>query len=161
MATLTIEVDSIRVQHLLKRLSNECSISGIADTLKEIGGDLVYSTKQRFITGKAPDGTTWQGLSDVTKNLRARRGRFGTRPLDDTGTMKTNVSYRLTEDGLVVGVNRRFGPHADAGVHQTGTDRAGRGHKVTIPARPFLGLSETDINGIEITIVRAIQGNTP
>jgi phage virion morphogenesis protein len=162
MATVTIEIDSGRVQTLLERLSNGCSPAGMADTFKEIGEDLVYSTQQRFITGVAPDGERWESLSAVTLRLRARRGRQGTKPLVDTGTMSGNVSYQLTGDGLTVGVKRRFGKSAKAtaAVHQFGTTSAGRNHKVTIPARPFLGLSEADIDGIEATIVRAIEIET-
>jgi phage gpG-like protein len=37
-----------------------------------------------------------------------------------------------------------------------GSNRAGRGNKVTIPARPFLGLSDADMDGIERTIARVL-----
>ncbi|MDR3213516.1 MAG: phage virion morphogenesis protein [Azoarcus sp.] len=54
--------------------------------------------------------------------------------------------------GVVIGTHRSYGT-ADAGVHQFGTHRAGRNHNVTIPARPFLGLSATD----EATVLSIIQ----
>ncbi|MDR2015549.1 MAG: phage virion morphogenesis protein [Azoarcus sp.] len=160
MPSITIEVDSERVQSLLKQLSNACSPEGFADTMKEIGEDLVYSTRQRFITGTAPDGSKWERLSDVTMAFRAKRGRRGSKPLIDTGTMQNSVSYSATSDGLTIGVNRQFGSNANAAVHQLGTDRAGRGRKVTIPARPFLGLSDNDIDGIERTIARVLGGRS-
>jgi phage virion morphogenesis protein len=154
MPAITIEVDSARVQSLLKQLAKGCSPEGFADTMKEIGEDLLYSTRQRFITGTAPDGSRWQPLSAATLALRARRGRSGTKPLVDTGTMKTNISYSADGDGLAIAVNREF-----AHVHQFGTNRAGRGRKATIPKRPFLGLSDADIDGIERTVARQLTGS--
>jgi hypothetical protein len=53
MPSITIEVDSQRVQSLLKQLSNDCSPDGIADTMKEIGEDLLYSTRQNNHPGAA------------------------------------------------------------------------------------------------------------
>jgi hypothetical protein len=55
MPAITIEADSARVQSLLKQLAKGCSPEGFADTMKEIGEDLRYSTRQRFITGIVPD----------------------------------------------------------------------------------------------------------
>jgi phage virion morphogenesis protein len=159
MQTITIEVDSARVQSLLKQLANDCS-EGFVDTMKEIGEDLLYSTRQRFITGVASDGSRWKQLSEATIAMRVKRGRHGKKPLMDTETMRDNVSYSVAGDGLTISVNRRFGPNANAAVHQFGTDRAGRGRKVTIPARPFLGLSDSDIDGIERTIVRVLEGRS-
>jgi phage virion morphogenesis protein len=158
MATYTIEIDSEHIQSLLQHLAKAVSPEGFGDTMKEIGEDLVYSTKQRFIQGVAPDGTQWKGLSPVTLAMRIKRGRGGAKPLIDTGTLKDSVNYDPQPDGLVLFVNRQYpGGRATAAVHQTGTDRAGRGHKVTIPKRPFLGVSESDIGQMERTVVRAID----
>jgi phage gpG-like protein len=67
--------------------------------------------------------------------------------------MENGISYSVTGDELTLRVNREF-----AYVHQRGTSRAGRNRKVTIPARPILGLSDADIDGIERTIVRVLEG---
>jgi phage virion morphogenesis protein len=158
MATYTIEIDSNRIQGLLQRLAKAVSPEEFQLTMGEIGDDLVHSTGQRFIQGIAPDGSPWKALSPVTLALRVKRGRPGTRPLIDTGTLKGSVNYDAQPDGLTLFVNRQYGGgRATAAVHQTGTDRAGRGHKVTIPARPFLGVSDSDVDQMERTIVRAID----
>jgi phage virion morphogenesis protein len=158
MATYTIEIDSNRIQGLLQRLAKAISPDGFKLTMEEIGEDLKYSTQQRFVQGVAPDGTPWKGLSPVTLALRIRRGRPGAKPLIDTGTLKGSVNFDAQPDGLTLFVNRQYGSgRATAAVHQTGTDRAGRGHKVTIPARPFLGVSDSDVDQMERTIVRAID----
>ncbi|MCL2876917.1 MAG: phage virion morphogenesis protein [Betaproteobacteria bacterium] len=153
MPTITIEFDSERVQNLFKALSNAVSPDGFADTMKEIGEDLLYSTRQRMIQGIAPDGSQWTPLSAVTLAIRRKRGRSGAKPLIDTGTLKTALNYRILPAGVSIGTNRQ-GAHA----HQFGTNRAGRGRKVTIPPRPFLGISDEDTEAIERTIVRAIEG---
>jgi phage gpG-like protein len=175
MPTYTIEIDDERVQSLLQRLQEAVSPEGFTDTMKEIGEDLRYSTRQRFIQGIAPDGSRWPGLaqSTVMARLYGGKGSFqkkskkisakgirmatGMKPLIATGRLMESVNYDPQPDGLVLYVNRQYnGGQATAAVHQTGTHRAGRGRKVTIPARPFLGVSESDIEKMERTVVRAI-----
>ncbi|MCL1860978.1 MAG: phage virion morphogenesis protein [Proteobacteria bacterium] len=153
MPDFTIEFDSERIQSLLKALSNAVSPDGFADTMKEVGEDMLYSTRQRMIQGIAPDGSQWAPLSTVTLAIRRARGRSGSKPLIDTGTLKTTLNVRILPDGLAIGTNRQ-GAHA----HQFGTNRAGRGRKVAIPPRPFLGVSDEDMEAIERTIARAIEG---
>jgi len=153
MPEITVEFDSERIQSLFKELSNAVSLDGFFDTMEEIGEDLLYSTRQRMIRGVAPDGSQWTPLSAVTLAIRRGRGRSGSKPLIDTGTLKTTLNYRVLPDGIAIGTNRQ-GAH----VHQFGTNRAGRGRKVTVPPRPFLGVSDEDTEAIERTIVRAIEG---
>jgi phage virion morphogenesis protein len=153
----SIEIDTERVQTLLQRLIKSVSPTGFADTMTEIGEDLVYSTRQRFVQGVAPDGSRWDKLSPVTLALGIKRGRRGDKPLIDTGTLEQSVHYDVLPDGLRIGVNRQYKSGAHAGVHQFGTHRAGRGNKVTLSARPFLELSDDDVDKIERTIIRAIR----
>jgi phage virion morphogenesis protein len=156
MPAITVEIDTTRFQAMLDRLADECA-EGFPDAMKEIGEDLVYSTRQRFLDGTAPDGSRWAALSPVTLALRARRGRGGAKPLIDTGTLRQSVGYDPLPDGLVLFANRRFGKTASAAVHQFGTDSAGRGRKTAIPARPFLGLSDADIDAIGRTLADALE----
>lgn len=104
--TVTVEIDTSRVQGLLNQLAKDCS-EGFLDTMKEIGEDLKYSTEQRFIKGVAPDGTPWEGLSAVTLAMRVRRGRGGTKPLMDTKTLFENINYDPQPDSLTIYTNRK------------------------------------------------------
>jgi phage gpG-like protein len=72
------------------------------------------------------------------------------RPLVDTGSLKESIHWQLDGGTLYIGTN--WGSDQwGASMHQWGASGAGRGRNVTIPARPFLGLSAEDE-----TAVRAI-----
>ena len=130
----------------------------------DIGEHLLNATDERFEAERAPDGTPWAPLSPATlvsqysargQTKRAFRqrtrggdffvtagfGRFleSKKILQDKGVrggLRGDVSYRA-EDGLVaVGVTKVYGRIQQLG----GT--AGRG--VTLPARPYLGVSDDD-----------------
>lgn len=61
---ITIETDNDRALAALKRLGE-----GLADpspVLREIGEILLESTKQRFATSTAPDGTRWAPNAEYT-----------------------------------------------------------------------------------------------
>jgi phage virion morphogenesis protein len=60
------------------------------------------------------------------------------RPLIRTGRLKASIGWKVLGDTIAVGTNLVY-----AAIHQFG-GRAGRGMKVRIPARPFLGLTEED-----------------
>lgn len=126
------------------------------EVLESIGAAVANSTKLRFNDGRAPDGTPWAAV------LR------GGRPLRDTGVHLMNaVTYRVEGSTVLVGV-----PPAWASVHQFGAtiraknvpylrfkvgNRWARKKQVTIPARPFLGLSEDDENEISLILLDAIK----
>lgn len=58
--------------------------------LLEIGEDLTESTKQRFVTTTAPDGSQWEKDSDVTLAHKS-----GSRPLTDEGHLAASIHHSL------------------------------------------------------------------
>ncbi|MDI9407696.1 MAG: phage virion morphogenesis protein [Candidatus Pacebacteria bacterium] len=129
---------------------------------RDIGETLMESTKQRFETSTAPDGSRWAANSAVTiaaqlANHSKTRNKNGSlsakgrlivankKPLVSSGVMADTIRYAASGDGVSIGTNR-FSSEITGGaaVLQFGTGRAGRGGAVTIPARPFLGFSESD-----------------
>lgn len=112
-------------------------LADMSPALDAIGAAVVSETQMRFELQEAPDGTKWAGLSEVTKAQRKAGG--ASRILRETGdNLYDTLTHQLLAggDGVAVGVNRWWST-----VHQFG-GMAGRGRKVKIPARPFLGLSE-------------------
>lgn len=127
------------------------------DLLDALGEMLVSSTMQRFQEERGPDGTKWEpsgraweeGLArkmrKATKKNPSRRGRAETghfgKTLQDTGRLRDSVTFEsfLTQGQVHVGSNVKY-----ARIHQLG-GKAGRGNKTTIPARPYLGIEEKDI----------------
>jgi phage virion morphogenesis protein len=151
MPTLTLEIDSSRLQTLLQRLSNTCSDDTLDGALRVIGEKLVHTTRKRLLAGVTPEGNAFKPLSAVTLALRAKRGRHGTKPLIDTGQLlHDSLGYDTISEGLLIYVKRQ-----GAASHQTGAKGAGRGRKVRIPRRRILGVSNDDLDEIAC-IVRAI-----
>jgi phage gpG-like protein len=157
----TLEYQDRQVVALLNALSDYGRRP--TQSLREIGAEMAASTRLRMTQGVAPDGSQWKALAWSTVLKRASRGRGMARggrnvtksgifrkgfqarlagthqPLMDTRTHLFNsVTYKVERDSVFVGVAPKW-----AGIHQTG-GRAGRGRKVTIPARPFLGVSIED-----------------
>ncbi|MDR1936003.1 MAG: phage virion morphogenesis protein [Candidatus Accumulibacter sp.] len=152
---ITIELDNARAMAALNRLLR----AGVnpAPVLKAIGEDLVESTRQRIHAGgPGPHGEVWERNSPVTMALAAKFNRpkkMGNHPLVDSGILMDTISFRVSGDTLYVGTDR-FADEWEGGaaVLHFGTDRAGRDHKVKIPARPFLGVSNDDADEIEATV---------
>ena len=130
---------------------------------KKIGEVLVSSTKKRFEDEAGPDGTKWQ------KSYRASTS--GGQTLSDKGRLKNSISYQASANRVEIGTNVKY-----AHVHQDGMEitvknakflrfQVGGGwarkKKVTIPKRPFLGVSDDDMEEIDGTVLDHIKGRMP
>lgn len=103
--------------------------------LKDVGEHLLRSIDRRFDEQISPEWQPWADISDVTKERK--QGRFGEgKILTDTGRLRRSISYDASHNGLVVGTNTIY-----AAIHQLGGET---GIGKTMPARPFLGLSDQD-----------------
>lgn len=129
--------------------------------LAEIGEDMTESTKRRFTTTKAPDGTPWAANSATTlarySNLFARKkdGSLtkkaeakiaGKKPLTgETRALATTINYQiLASDTVGIG-----SPMVYAAMQNFGGQKSDFPHLWgNIPARPFLGTSEADKTNI-------------
>ena len=130
-------------------------LSGLVDAindpsplLAELGEYGLRSTRARFKTQTAPDGTAWAALQPwYQKEKRRNKNRI----LALNGYLRGQMTWQLVGDRTVeIGSNLPY-----SAVHQFGATikpRAAkvlmyRGHvakSVTIPARPYLGLSDED-----------------
>lgn len=114
---------------------------------EEIGEMLVSSTRERFDEGIGPDGEKWK------PSIRAKAD--GGQTLVDNAVLKNSIGYDASPNLVAVGTAVEY-----AAIHQFGgTIRPkkakllvfeGGGKKVaapsvTMPARPFIGISEDDI----------------
>lgn len=168
---ITVQYDDARVSHVLDQLMRAVGPSGMAGAFAEMGEDLTESTKRRFASSTAPDGTPWPPNAQATleaylnrdaKNFRkdgrlSQRGATraaNKRPLVDTGQYADSFLYQITDGGLglELGTNR-FADEWDGGaaVHQFG-NKAG-----TIPARPALGVSDEDETDVLEILFRHLE----
>jgi phage virion morphogenesis protein len=143
-------------------------VDDLGPALREIGEDLTESTKQRFASATDPDGTPWARNSVVTLERYGAmfaRNKDGTmkpggvramgakKPLTgETRALQTTINYQVTGPTTVtIG-----SPMVYAAVQQFGAQAGSLGPKSPwgdIPARPFLGLSPADEQGI-LDVVR-------
>jgi phage virion morphogenesis protein len=125
--------------------------------LRPIGAALVETTQQRFEHGRDPQGSPWKpwnpAYAAVTKSNSILRGRGG------AGGLMQSVTFKVDGRAVRIGSNKIY-----AGVHQFGATivpknkkalffflKGASGHvfgihakKVTIPARPYLGIGPAD-----------------
>lgn len=120
----------------------------LPQVLDEVGEAVAALTMRRFEEGKGPDGGEWQPS--------ARAAAVGGQTLVERGTLRDSITHTVLPGagGVEVGTNVRYGAiHQFGGRVEAKTDKglrfrvAGqwiRKAAVTIPARPYLGLSDDD-----------------
>ena len=146
--------------------------------LEACGEALVSGTLKRFEDEEDPEGKKWtpsirsmpteDKTTAVRRDARGRilkgsgkkiKGNRGGKTLTDTARLRGSIDSAVAGDTVLVGANTvKLGSNFKyARIHQMG-GKAGRGHKVTIPARPYLGISKDDWEEIEGTISEFISG---
>jgi len=159
-----IHVDDADAQAWFGQLLNRGEHLG--GLMKKVGEILTESTQQRFADSVGPDGIAWEPLADGS-------GRW---PLVKTETMRDEIFPTSGEDWVEISATAK-----QARFHQFGTDpyvilakpgkalswpglptRTNKAGKTVpgavkkvnhpgLPARPFIGLSESDREQIETT----------
>lgn len=144
---------------------------------KSVGERLLSSASDRFRSETDPQGRPWVSLKPATIRARERDGQTpitilrSNRKGKSASSLAGSINYEATEDGVEIG-----SPVVYAAIHQLGGTiqrperqakvyMAGRrfvkktqanqdrdvtipAHSITIPARPYLGLSRDDETGI-------------
>lgn len=171
MTAFTISIDNAQVLAALTRLQGK--LSDLSPALKAAGEDLTESTKQRFNTATAPDGSKWAPNSELT--LMRYLGRHESNTKKDGKISKAGIDRILGKKPLtgeshslqdqiapeVIGTHllRIIAPQKYSAMQQFGGTRAEFPHLFgDIPARPFMGLSDEDVAAFEETIRRFLAG---
>ena len=161
MSSVNVKVDG-DVQRLMKRLGRIAGVdkAGINNTIAE---GLRTSTIERFQAEKSPEEKKWK------QSIRAREE--GGKTLTKSTALRSSIRSEASADGLAIGTN-----DIRAATHQFGDTRTIKakrkkalrfrinGHwvskkevKVTIPARPFLGVSEEDEEEIKELLRQSLE----
>lgn len=128
----------LTITHQLPQLNDHISqlylrLGGdLTPLMLAIGGILENSTRARFASKTAPDGTSWQPLKPST--IKQKKGRGGI--LVDRGDLMKSITHHATSHSVAVGTDRHYGEY-----QQMGTKH--------MPARPFLGISASDGDSIQ------------
>lgn len=162
--TIRIELDDEATQAAFARLVQ--AGSQLRPLMQEIGEFLSETTKQRFQTSTAPDGSRWAPNTEVTyirllerykSSFSKKTGKItasGSRraaskkPLiGETGSLSTTINYRAGSDFVEIGSSMEYAAVQQFGARQGEFGTTRRGAPIPwgdIPARPFLGLSADD-----------------
>jgi phage virion morphogenesis protein len=130
MAKIQVRVESAKARDKVKNLNS--LMLGLTYAFTELGEYILTETDMRFDRGVDPTGKPWL----VSK----RAMKDGGKTLVDHAILRQSVNYNATHDSVEVGVGN-FPVYAR--IHQKG-GRTGKGHRVLLPARPYLGITEDD-----------------
>lgn len=147
-ASFKIEVDDAEARYLFAAI--RARGRNPRPLLQEIGSVLEDSTRQRFRSETSPDGVKWAPISDEWREEKEERG-FNTGILKMRGDLLNSVRSEVQGAEAVEIIASQ--PYA--AIHQYGgTIRPRRGRalrvrgrplgSVTMPARPYIGLSDDD-----------------
>ena len=148
---LTIHIDDAEVSALLQRVDEQ--LDDLTPMLNEIGQAYERRVLENFAKEQTPDGTKWPRLAATTLMMGLGKSkRIGKRGgltnkgrsylknkqgLVESGRLRSRIHYQADGHSVRIGVTGL--PYA--AIHQFG-GMAGRGRKVKIPARAYLGVNQ-------------------
>ncbi len=120
-----------QLHNIARQLQQPRKLYGVlGETLKKIHAE-------RFKQEVDPQGNGWQPLSAKTLARKQKKGK-STKILRQDGYLSDRTAYNYNNKNVEFGSDAKY-----ARLHQFG-GKAGRGKKVTIPKRPWLGVSQQD-----------------
>ncbi len=108
--------------------------------MKNIAGIMATATEDNFKDEGRPD--KWVDLSETTKKQRQKIGKYPGQILQVSGQLASSISTYYDDNSAIVGSNKVY-----AAIHQLG-GQAGKNKKTTIPARPYLKLTDDNFEEI-------------
>lgn len=141
--------------------------------LFETIGRYVMSATMLMFRGKRPDtggvrGVKWDKLAQSTlKNKAAAKARGKAieidRPLVRTGKLRDSLARKsaltVSDRGLTYGTNvKSDGNFPYPGMHNVGSNNAGKNKNIKIPARRWLFLTKSDLQQILFTTKEWLEG---
>lgn len=141
----------------------------MSPAMREIGSALLSDFQDNFEGQHDPEGKPWRPLSEMTvigriggvKKTYTKKMRFTARAKRLMGDLKMlqashrlelSLTYQASKDAVEAGTNVVY-----AAIHNFGGE-AGRGHKIKIPARQFIGLNSSAPDRILGIVNRYLAG---
>lgn len=135
---IEVKVHDKEVRDLLADLAGR--MGDLRPVMRVIGETMHTSIQRNFEKGGRP--RSWKRLAPATIAQRKKEGKWPGRILVRKGTsggLLGTLKYRPFSNKVVVRANKIY-----AAIHHFG-GRAGRGHKVLIPARPYMMIQDEDL----------------
>jgi phage virion morphogenesis protein len=134
--------------------------------LRDIGVELEEQTRERFNAQEDPEGNPWKDLAQKTRDYYLQNGLGGGSLLVQGGSLRDSVESQTPDSwSVLVGATMVY-----AAIHQWGGEIVpknapalfvpgyGTLSRVTIPARPYLGVSAQDAADIAAIAGRFVAG---
>jgi phage virion morphogenesis protein len=141
---IEIKIDDKGIQQLLKKLVTKAE--NLRPLMKNIAGIMLDSVEENFEKEGRPD--KWEKLAPSTIKQRTKKGYWPGKILQMRGELAASITSKYDDNSAVVGTNKVY-----AAIHQFGGD-AGRNKKVKIPTRPYLKITDKEIQQINKSIIR-------
>jgi phage virion morphogenesis protein len=161
---IRVDLTEDEITAALERLSR--SLTNMTPVMQDVGELMVRSTKLRFTEGRSPEGAAWLPKSATTlAAYQARGDRMDFRPLfGPSGRLSSEIFYEVGAggDSVEVGSNLIYAAVMQFGAAQGAFGSTSRGGPIpwgSIPARPFLGVSEDDRTNILASIDEWLQSS--
>jgi phage virion morphogenesis protein len=148
------------MSRLANAVSRAAGLMGESRNLAEAVGEvLVASIRKRFKDETDPEGNRWKES--------ARAESEGGQTLTETAGLKNSIAYEASPTMVVVGTNKEY-----AAIHQFGGEIKPKSapklkfqvggkwvsaSKVTMPARPFIGINEEDMEEARETMLSCMK----
>lgn len=157
MSAFSVEVVDAGAKAALKTLA--ARVNNMQPVMQTLAVDITERVQHRFDTSSGPDGAPWKPNSDATRamliarlagsksnrkkdgslNAKGNRALANKKPLIDSGLLRQQIVPSSTPTSLTVSTSSVTGAYA--AINNFG-GQAGRGHKVAIPARPFMPMHQ-------------------
>jgi phage gpG-like protein len=164
MSNVRIDIEAELALSALNRFAQ----IGTHSLLEVLGALVEGQTKRRISSEKSsPDGVPWAPLAPLT--VKARR-KGSNSPLTDTGRLLGSISHTVAGNTAVVGTNVFYAPYHQYGVEGIKPKKgkklrvplAGGGAAFiggsSIPARPFMGVSDANMAEIRAAVDAWVTG---
>ena len=135
---IEIKIDNKEVLTRLQELASRGE--NLRPLMKNIAGLMTTATEDNFKDEGRPD--KWIDLSETTKKQRQKIGKYPGQILQVSGQLASSVSTVYDDNSAVIGSNLVY-----AAIHQLG-GQTGKNKKTTIPARPYLKLTDDNFEEI-------------
>ena len=135
---IEIKIDNKDVERKLLELAQKSE--NLRPLMKNIAGIFASATEENFKNEGRPD--KWTELSEATKKQRIKQKKWPGQILQVSGQLASSISTQYDDESAIIGSNLDY-----AAIHQLG-GQTGKNKKVTIPARPYLKLTDDNFEEI-------------
>ncbi|WNY75966.1 phage virion morphogenesis protein [Pasteurella multocida] len=137
---INFEFDDNEIQ---RALANLLALGQGKDLMRKVANIVRQDVEDAFDHERAPDGKPWDKLDKRYQERRYKNGYDG-KILQMHGNLLNSLDIDYGDRFALIGVSEPYGQY-----HQKGTDK--------MPARPFLGVSETGVEEIKQLLQRELK----